>query len=230
MPQHDIRWVRCRVSAPIDVTKPRCFRFPRAFVEPAASAARHRASVPLRAPTPFPPGGEGDGHPGRQHHSGLRGQVPRRPEQPCGYGRSFAHAFPHRRAAICGGVGSGRWVGSSAMRGCALCRLQCQGLVVARAHRPVARRQGPRLAGPRRFVPLTGFCERRFPLGCFGPLCRSDSGRAGKVRGQTPKVAKQDKKKHKTGRAKRRIQYNRRFVNVVAGAGKKKGPNCNNVA
>ena len=54
------------------------------------------------------------------------------------------------------------------MRGCALCRLQCQGLVVARAHRPVARRQGPRLAGPRRFVPLTGSCERRFPLGCFG--------------------------------------------------------------
>jgi len=50
------------------------------------------------------------------------------------------------------------------------------------------------------------------------------------VRGQTPKVAKQDKKKHKTGRAKRRIQYNRRFVNVVAGAGTKKGPNCNNVA
>jgi small subunit ribosomal protein S30e len=61
-------------------------------------------------------------------------------------------------------------------------------------------------------------------------LCRSDSVCAGKVRGQTPKVAKQDKKKHKTGRAKRRIQYNRRFVNVVAGAGKKKGPNCNNVA
>ena len=117
------------------------------------------------------------------------------------------------------------------MRGCALCRLQCQGLVVARAHRPVARRQGPRLAGPRRFVPLTGSCDRRFPLTrMLRALCRSDSGRAGKVRGQTPKVAKQDKKKHKTGRAKRRIQYNRRFVNVVAGAGKKKGPNCNNVA
>jgi len=29
------------------------------------------------------------------------------------------------------------------------------------------------------------------------------------VRGQTPKVEKQDKKKKKTGRAKRRIQYNR---------------------
>ena len=41
--------------------------------------------------------------------------------------------------------------------------------------------------------------------------------RAGKVRGQTPKVEKQDKKKKKTGRAKRRIQYNRRFVNVVGG-------------
>ena len=47
---------------------------------------------------------------------------------------------------------------------------------------------------------------------------------AGKVRGQTPKVAKQEKK---TGRAKRRMQYNRRFVNVVPTFGKKKGPNAN---
>ena len=50
--------------------------------------------------------------------------------------------------------------------------------------------------------------------------------RAGKVRGQTPKVAKAtDKKKKETGRAKKRLQYNRRFVNVVVGVGKKKGPN-----
>jgi ubiquitin/ribosomal protein S30 len=49
--------------------------------------------------------------------------------------------------------------------------------------------------------------------------------RAGKVRNQTPKVEKQDsKKKLATGRAKKRIQFNRRFVNVVAGA-KKVGPN-----
>merc|ERR1712135_122232 len=32
----------------------------------------------------------------------------------------------------------------------------------------------------------------------------------GKVKGQTPKVEKQGKKKKKTGRARRRIQYNRR--------------------
>ncbi|CAD7671297.1 unnamed protein product [Nyctereutes procyonoides] len=50
--------------------------------------------------------------------------------------------------------------------------------------------------------------------------------RAGKVRGQTPKVAKQEKKK-KTGRAKRQMQYNRCFVNVVPTFGKKKGPNAN---
>ena len=82
--------------------------------------------------------------------------------------------------------------------------------------------------------------------------------RAGKVRGQTPKVAKQDKKKlskvsvwervvwrlvvgralnaensplllhtppYPQGRAMKRIKYNRRFVNVVVGMGKKKGPN-----
>ncbi|KRX18087.1 40S ribosomal protein S30 [Trichinella nelsoni] len=34
--------------------------------------------------------------------------------------------------------------------------------------------------------------------------------RAGKVRGQTPKVEKKEKKKQKTGRAKRRMQYTRR--------------------
>mmetsp|Transcript_1380 Transcript_1380/g.3707 ORF Transcript_1380/g.3707 Transcript_1380/m.3707 type:complete len:146 (-) Transcript_1380:83-520(-) len=51
--------------------------------------------------------------------------------------------------------------------------------------------------------------------------------RAGKVRGQTPKVEKQDKKKKKTGRAKRRIQYQRRFLNTAGGqfGGKKMSPN-----
>ena len=51
--------------------------------------------------------------------------------------------------------------------------------------------------------------------------------RAGKVRGQTPKVEKQEKKNKKTGRAKRRMQYNRRFVNVVATFGRRRGPNSN---
>ena len=52
--------------------------------------------------------------------------------------------------------------------------------------------------------------------------------RAGKVKGQTPKVAAQDKKKRLTGRAKKREQYNRRFVNVASnGMGKKVGPNNN---
>merc|ERR1712173_240857 len=52
--------------------------------------------------------------------------------------------------------------------------------------------------------------------------------RAGKVRGQTPKVEAGKKKKKKTGRAKRRIQYVRRFVNVVETfGGRKKGPNSN---
>lgn len=38
--------------------------------------------------------------------------------------------------------------------------------------------------------------------------------RAGKVRGQTPKVDKQDKKKLPKGRAMKRLKYTRRFVNV----------------
>ena len=40
-------------------------------------------------------------------------------------------------------------------------------------------------------------------------------------------VDAQEKKKRKTGRAKRREQYTRRFVNVVASFGRKKGPNSN---
>ena len=39
-------------------------------------------------------------------------------------------------------------------------------------------------------------------------------------------VEAQEKKKKKTGRAKRRMQYNRRFVNVVATFGRRKGPNA----
>lgn len=51
--------------------------------------------------------------------------------------------------------------------------------------------------------------------------------RAGKVKNQTPKVEKQEKRKLATGRAKKRIQYNRRFVNVVtAPGGKRLGPNA----
>merc|ERR1712216_457662 len=65
----------------------------------------------------------------------------------------------------------------------------------------------------RGFVPMLGGKQH-------GSLAR-----AGKVRGQTPKVEKQDKKKKVTGRAKRRIQYNRRFVNAVGGQFAKKGPN-----
>ena len=42
---------------------------------------------------------------------------------------------------------------------------------------------------------------------------------AGKVRGQTPKVAKQDKKKPR-GHAHKRMQYNCRFVTAVVGFGK----------
>lgn len=47
------------------------------------------------------------------------------------------------------------------------------------------------------------------------------------MRGATPKVEKQDKKKKPRGRAYKRLQYNRRFVNVVVGPGKARGPNSN---
>merc|ERR1712223_482916 len=60
----------------------------------------------------------------------------------------------------------------------------------------------------------------------LGGRVHGSLARAGKVKGQTPKVEKEEKKKKRTGRAKRRIQYNRRFVNVVATFGRKKGPNA----
>uniref|UniRef100_A0A0A9WSW4 40S ribosomal protein S30 n=1 Tax=Lygus hesperus TaxID=30085 RepID=A0A0A9WSW4_LYGHE len=59
----------------------------------------------------------------------------------------------------------------------------------------------------------------------LGGKVHGSLARAGKVKGQTPKVEKQEKKKKKTGRAKRRIQYNRRFVNVVQTYGRRRGPN-----
>ncbi|PQE05014.1 40S ribosomal S30 protein [Rutstroemia sp. NJR-2017a BBW] len=46
--------------------------------------------------------------------------------------------------------------------------------------------------------------------------------RAGKVKSQTPKVEKQEKPKKPKGRAYKRIQYTRRFVNVTMTGGKRK--------
>ncbi|XP_066588639.1 ubiquitin-like FUBI-ribosomal protein eS30 fusion protein [Prorops nasuta] len=67
--------------------------------------------------------------------------------------------------------------------------------------------------------------EMTVPL--LGGKVHGSLARAGKVKAQTPKVEKQEKKKKKTGRAKRRIQYNRRFVNVVQSYGRRRGPNAN---
>merc|ERR1719468_967892 len=74
-------------------------------------------------------------------------------------------------------------------------------------------------------------CQQTIDLdfGLIGGKVHGSLARAGKVKGQTPKVDKaEDTKKKRTGRAKRRIQYNRRFVNVVVGpGGRRKGPNAN---
>merc|ERR1712031_79549 len=63
--------------------------------------------------------------------------------------------------------------------------------------------------------------------GLLGGEVHGSLARAGKVKGQTPKVDAQEKKKPKTGRSKRRQQYNQRFVNVVASFGPRRGPNSN---
>ena len=47
------------------------------------------------------------------------------------------------------------------------------------------------------------------------------------MKGQTQKVEKTDKVKAPRGRAYKRLLYNRRFVNVAKGFGKKRSPNSN---
>lgn len=78
-------------------------------------------------------------------------------------------------------------------------------------------------------APVSSFSsvELDITVPLLGGKVHGSLARAGKVKGQTPKVDKQEKKKKKTGRAKRRIQYNRRFVNVVQGFGRRRGPNAN---
>ena len=53
--------------------------------------------------------------------------------------------------------------------------------------------------------------------------------RAGKVKGQTPKVAKQTgKKRPKVGRARLRLKYTKRFLqNAGDPFARRKGPNAN---
>uniref|UniRef100_A0A1B6F5T0 Ubiquitin-like domain-containing protein n=1 Tax=Cuerna arida TaxID=1464854 RepID=A0A1B6F5T0_9HEMI len=64
-------------------------------------------------------------------------------------------------------------------------------------------------------------------MALLGGKVHGSLSRAGKVRGQTPKVEKKEKKKPKTGRAKRRLQYNRRVLNSLSTFGRKRGPNAN---
>merc|ERR1712076_158319 len=48
----------------------------------------------------------------------------------------------------------------------------------------------------------------------------------GKVKGQTPRVEAEEKRKRKTGRAAKRAQYNARFVTTSSAfSGKRVGPN-----
>ncbi|XP_078401813.1 ubiquitin-like FUBI-ribosomal protein eS30 fusion protein [Cetorhinus maximus] len=74
---------------------------------------------------------------------------------------------------------------------------------------------------------ISEHCTLEVVARLLGGKVHGSLARAGKVKGQTPKVAKQEKRKKKTGRAKRRMQYNRRFVNVLPYFGKRKGPNSN---
>ncbi len=67
-------------------------------------------------------------------------------------------------------------------------------------------------------------------VGLRGGKQHGSLAKVGKVRGQTPNVEAAEKKKKKTGRAKKRGQYNKRFVNVIPSrgpGGRVRGPNAN---
>ena len=49
--------------------------------------------------------------------------------------------------------------------------------------------------------------------------------RAGKVKNQTPKVAKKEKKKSAVGRSKKRLTYNKRFLTNPVAPGQKRKMN-----
>lgn len=72
---------------------------------------------------------------------------------------------------------------------------------------------------------LSCLCSTFCPWWTWTGKVHGSLARAGKVRGQTPKVAPQEKSKKPTGRAAMRLKYNRRYVNAVVGPGKKRGPN-----
>ncbi|KAF7234068.1 hypothetical protein EG68_12604 [Paragonimus skrjabini miyazakii] len=75
---------------------------------------------------------------------------------------------------------------------------------------------------------LPADCNIDVVVPIVGGKVHGSLARAGKVRGQTPKVEKQEKKKKPRGRAKRRMQYNKRFVAVVQQVGsRRRGPNSN---
>jgi len=76
-------------------------------------------------------------------------------------------------------------------------------------------------------ISALGSIELDLTIPMLGGKVHGSLARAGKVKGQTPKVEKQEKRKKKTGRAKRRIQFNRRFANVVQAFGRRRGPNAN---
>merc|ERR1712193_142878 len=60
----------------------------------------------------------------------------------------------------------------------------------------------------------------------LGGKVHGSLARAGKVKGQTPKVEAEEKRKKKTGRAAKRAQYNARFVTTSSAfSGKRVGPN-----
>ncbi|XP_063584709.1 ubiquitin-like FUBI-ribosomal protein eS30 fusion protein [Penaeus indicus] len=64
-------------------------------------------------------------------------------------------------------------------------------------------------------------------VGLKGGKVHGSLSRAGKVKGQTPVVEKKEKRKGKTGRAKRRAQYERRlFLASAVPSGSRRGPNA----
>lgn len=70
------------------------------------------------------------------------------------------------------------------------------------------------------FANLSDGCQIEVTTRLLGGKVHGSLARAGKVKGQTPKVEKQVKKRKKCGRARRRILYRKRFLQSVNVPGK----------
>uniref|UniRef100_A0A182JQ28 40S ribosomal protein S30 n=1 Tax=Anopheles christyi TaxID=43041 RepID=A0A182JQ28_9DIPT len=83
-------------------------------------------------------------------------------------------------------------------------------------YRMVLWSQGKAIPGTTVMGKLLSFYHLEWTMPIAGGKVHGSLARAGKVKGQTPNVKKMEKSKRLTGRAKRRQQFNKRFMQTTA--------------